>query len=83
MKLIARLVTFFSLLIKNLVTKRYVLNTHLDYLNASDILYIYNTEDMQTGFIYMHINFASHHRLCIQFRTKEEYDAAVEQLIKN
>ena len=53
----------------------------MDFLNASEILYIHNTEDTKTGFWYMHINFASHHRLSVQFHSKEEYEAALKQLV--
>jgi len=80
MKTIKQSVIFFVLLLKSLVGRKYILNTHIDFLNASDIVYIHNTEDPKTGLLYMHINFATHHKLCIMFRTKQEYDETVKKI---
>jgi len=83
MKNIKQLINFFALIFKSLNSKRHIPSTHVDFLNASEILYIHNTEDAKTGFLYMHINFASHHKLSVLFHSKEEYDAALKQLSIN
>ena len=80
MKYIKTVMNFFALIFKSLKSNRHVLSTRIDFLNASEILYIHNTEDAKTGFLYMHINFASHHKLSVLFRSREEYDAALKQL---
>jgi hypothetical protein len=83
MKNVKQLITFFALIFKNLGSSKYVPSTRIDFLNASEILYIHNTEDAKTGFLYMHISFASHHKLSVLFRSREEYDAALKQLAIN
>jgi len=83
MKYLKKLISFFPWFYENIKGSRHVLSTRVDFLNASEILYIYNTEDAKTGFLYMHINFASHHKLSVLFHTKEEYDAALKQLVVN
>jgi hypothetical protein len=83
MKYISQLINFFVLIFKSLRSSRQVLSTKVDFLNASEILYIHNTEDTKTGFLYMHISFASHHKLSVLFHTREEYDAALKQLVIN
>ncbi len=81
MKYITAVINFFVLIFKSLRSSRHVLSTKVDFLNASEILYIHNTEDAKTGFLYMHISFASHHKLSVLFHSREEYDKALKQLI--
>ena len=78
--MLSAIINFFVLLVKSLISRKYVNSKCLDYLNAAEILYIHSKEDHRTGFRYMYINFASHHKLCVMFYTKEEYDEAIKQL---
>jgi hypothetical protein len=80
MKLVSLLAKFLRLFIKQIKAKHHILHTRMDFLNASEIQYIYNTEDPETGFLYMHINFTNQHKLCIQFNTREEYQQAIKEL---
>ena len=83
MKNIKQLINFFALIFKSLNNRNALPSTRIDFLNASEILYIHNTEDLKTGFLYMHISFASHHKLSVLFRSREEYDKALKQLSIN
>jgi hypothetical protein len=80
MKLLHQFTTFLARLVSFIISRKYILSTRMDFLNASEILYIHNAEDPKTGYLYMYINFASHHKLCIMFKTKEEYEETVKKL---
>lgn len=80
MKYINRLLDFFNALGHSLARHEYIQGQSMNYLNASEILYIHNAEDTKTLQYYMYINFASRHKLCIMFRTKEEYAEALKKI---
>ena len=80
MKFINHILNFFNALGRSLARHEYVHGQSMDFLNASEILYIHGAEDPKTGLQYMYVNFATRHKLCIMFRSKEEYAEALKKI---